>query len=334
LRKGAVDFISDHPGYLIVASWHNLLRMFDVEHGAVVTQSGEVTVSGIGNRETWVETAGLAVIALLAMCGAIAVARSRQVRRRLPGPPQWPPSGPLFLWLIPVLTIVTAAPLGGLPRYRLPADPFLIMAAGIGLIFMWDLLGTRRAAGRTTMKAGGAAALLAVLVGLAGCGGGGDESPEVQPAVGSATAPASSRSEYVDKANAVCRRTAGETRALAKRVAAEPIPAAANPEIAVTRAVIEPTVRLLDRTAGRLRAVPLPSDDPATPAAYVGLFDVEAALLRERLRLGLQGQLTNSQPLQDLALQVGDEQRFLARQYGIRACDIDYRSLLFSEAPG
>jgi hypothetical protein len=50
------------------------------------------------------------------------------------------------MWLIPILAILCAAPLGGLPRYRLAADPFLLMLAAVG--FMWLLTGvsSRRAA--------------------------------------------------------------------------------------------------------------------------------------------------------------------------------------------
>jgi len=48
------------------------------------------------------------------------------------------PQGPLFLWLVPILMILAAAPIAGLPRYRLPADPFLLILAAIGLVWILD----------------------------------------------------------------------------------------------------------------------------------------------------------------------------------------------------
>jgi hypothetical protein len=46
------------------------------------------------------------------------------------------PAGPFFLWLVPILMIATAVPIAGLPRYRLPADPFLLILAAIGTIWL------------------------------------------------------------------------------------------------------------------------------------------------------------------------------------------------------
>jgi hypothetical protein len=54
--------------------------------------------------------------------------------------------GPLFLWLVPILLLLVAAPINGLPRQRTPADPFILILAAIGLAWLWD----RRAAGRVT----------------------------------------------------------------------------------------------------------------------------------------------------------------------------------------
>jgi hypothetical protein len=36
--------------------------------------------------------------------------------------------------------ILVATPIAGLPRYRLPADPFLLILAAIGLTWAWSLL--------------------------------------------------------------------------------------------------------------------------------------------------------------------------------------------------
>jgi hypothetical protein len=40
--------------------------------------------------------------------------------------------------LVPILMVLVAVPIAGLPRYRLPADPFLLILAAIGLAWLWD----------------------------------------------------------------------------------------------------------------------------------------------------------------------------------------------------
>jgi 4-amino-4-deoxy-L-arabinose transferase-like glycosyltransferase len=336
LRRRALDFIAEHPGYPLEASWHNLLRMFDLEQGAVVTSSGVVTVSGIGNREDAAEKIGLFAVVLLACCGAYAIVRSARRRLGRQNRPDWPPPGPLFLWLIPLLTVLSAAPLGGLPRYRLPADPFLVMAAGIGLIYVWDLLFKQGVAGRVPRRQIGAGAIV-LLVAVAGCGGGGNDQSASSPALtvpGTAVSSGISKPEYVRRANAVCRRAVADTRQLAAALATKPIHSRGNPEVAISRAAIEPEVRLLERVSARMRAIPLPAGDRSVPTAYVGLFDVEDSLLHERLRQGLASNLGESQSLQQLALRAGSEQRDLARAYGMHDCDVDYRQVLFSGITG
>lgn len=39
--------------------------------------------------------------------------------------------------------ILTAIPIAGLPRYRLPADPFLLILAAIGIVWIRDIVGDR-----------------------------------------------------------------------------------------------------------------------------------------------------------------------------------------------
>jgi hypothetical protein len=123
--------------------------MSEISGGSVVDARGrEVNQRGIGSAVPASERAGLAVAAALGILGLLAILRSGW--RDLPGGGRAPllPRGPLFLWLVPVLMILTAAPIAGLPRYRLPADPFLLILAAIGLVWLSDrLLATR---GRTT----------------------------------------------------------------------------------------------------------------------------------------------------------------------------------------
>jgi 4-amino-4-deoxy-L-arabinose transferase-like glycosyltransferase len=137
LRRRAWDVAWQHPGYVAEASAWNLLRIFEIAGGSVVDTHGDpVTARGIGSETPLAERAGIALAAALAALGIVAIVRSG--RRSAPGRPPSIPSGPLYLWLVPILVIAAATPLLGLPRYRLPADPFLLILAAIGAASLWD----------------------------------------------------------------------------------------------------------------------------------------------------------------------------------------------------
>jgi 4-amino-4-deoxy-L-arabinose transferase-like glycosyltransferase len=139
LRSEATEFAWDHPGYVAEVSGWNLLRLFEVADGSVVGLHGEpVTTRGIGSADLTVERIAIAIAVFLAVLGVIAIVRSRRPGRvRIP-------AGPLFLWLTAILLLAVAALVNGLPRYRTPADPFILILAAIGLLWLWD----RRPAGR------------------------------------------------------------------------------------------------------------------------------------------------------------------------------------------
>ena len=132
LRRESVSFAWDHPGYALETSGRNLLRLFELSDDSVVgRQSALVTQRGIGSNVTLSERIGLGVAIVFAALGVAAL-----LRRRFP-------RGPGFLWLIPVLTVAVAAPIAGLPRYRVPADPFLLILAALGVIWAWEEAGAR-----------------------------------------------------------------------------------------------------------------------------------------------------------------------------------------------
>jgi 4-amino-4-deoxy-L-arabinose transferase-like glycosyltransferase len=136
LRRDAGDFAWEHPVYVAETSAWNLLRLFEVSGGSVVDEHGRaVNDRGIGSADPVGERIALALVSVFALLGAIAITRSKR-----PAPDQPPriPRGPLFLWLIPILMILVAMPIAGLPRYRLPVDPFLLFLAAIGLAWLWD----------------------------------------------------------------------------------------------------------------------------------------------------------------------------------------------------
>ncbi len=145
LRADARDFAWRHPGYVAETSAWNLLRLFELSGGSVVDEHGRVVNDrGIGSEDPIGERIGIALAALLALAGIVAILKSRSRSRSEGGPPKIP-SGPLFLWLIPILMLLIAMPIAGLPRYRLPADPFILILAAIGLTWLWD--GRKRVSG-------------------------------------------------------------------------------------------------------------------------------------------------------------------------------------------
>jgi 4-amino-4-deoxy-L-arabinose transferase-like glycosyltransferase len=146
LRRAASDFAWQHPGYVAETFGWNLIRMFEIADGSVVDARGDpVDERGIGSADPTAERVGLGIAVLLAMIGAFALVRDG--RRRDDRPPRLP-RGPAFLWLTPIAMILVAAPLAGLPRYRLPADPFLLILAAIGATWAWSGLSERRGAKR------------------------------------------------------------------------------------------------------------------------------------------------------------------------------------------
>jgi 4-amino-4-deoxy-L-arabinose transferase-like glycosyltransferase len=134
LRREAIDFAVAHPGYVAEVSALNLLRLFELTGDSVVGhQSVPVVQRGIGSNVTNAERIGLALALMLTAVGLVALFRSPL------------PRGPLFLWLVPILTVAVAAPIAGLPRYRVPADPFLLILAAIGLSWLWQRASKRPA---------------------------------------------------------------------------------------------------------------------------------------------------------------------------------------------
>ena len=127
LRGESVEFALDHPAYVAEVSGRNLLRLFELGDDSVVGRdSVPVRQRGIGSNVSDLERVGLALAVVLAVLGAVAA-----VRRAVP-------RGPAFLWLIPLLTVLVAAPIAGLPRYRVPADPFLLILAALGVSWLWQ----------------------------------------------------------------------------------------------------------------------------------------------------------------------------------------------------
>jgi len=138
LRREALAFAWQHPGYVAETSAWNFLRLFEISGGSVVDQRGRtVSDRGIGSTNPIAERIGLAIACALSLVGGLALVRSRMAARGRGTAPSLP-TGPAFLWLVPAAMIAIAIPIAGGPRYRLPADPFLMMLAAIGVLWLAD----------------------------------------------------------------------------------------------------------------------------------------------------------------------------------------------------
>ncbi len=137
LRREARDFAWRHPGYVAEVFAWNLVRMFELADGSVVDRNGDaVDDRGIGSATPAAERVGILAACLLALVGAIAIVQARSSAASQPRGRPEVPAGPLFLWALPILILLMTASVNGLPRDRLPADPFLLILAAIGLAWL------------------------------------------------------------------------------------------------------------------------------------------------------------------------------------------------------
>jgi 4-amino-4-deoxy-L-arabinose transferase-like glycosyltransferase len=117
LRKRAMEYISDHPGYLATVAFWTSARMLDL---AGMDWSRH-TASTISVGPDWA-TAGVVcfwIFAVLALAGTFS-ARARQA--------------PWFFWAVPVLLYLGVVLLVvETPRYRTGIDPFIVTLAALAL---------------------------------------------------------------------------------------------------------------------------------------------------------------------------------------------------------
>jgi 4-amino-4-deoxy-L-arabinose transferase-like glycosyltransferase len=144
LRHNATSFAADHPGYVLKVTGWDLVRMFEIASGSVVGEFGEeVNIRGIGSADLTSERIGLAIVGALALIGVGAMIATRGADAAARVRP-----GPIFFWLVPLFLLLVSAPINGLPRQRIPIDPFLITLAALGAVWAWDRIGARVGGGR------------------------------------------------------------------------------------------------------------------------------------------------------------------------------------------
>ncbi len=129
LRSEAKDYVRDHPGYVAEVGFWNSLRMLNLEGPGIERLLGRAF--GIEPALSTTAVAGFYATILLALAGMHG--------RSAAGAP--------VRVLIPVLLAMSVLfVVGGSTRYRLPADPFVIALASLGLVALWRRLFGKRGA--------------------------------------------------------------------------------------------------------------------------------------------------------------------------------------------
>ncbi len=314
LRAEATGYMADHPGYVAEAIANNLLRLLYLQGDSVVAYQEVVSQPGIGNRGSAADKLGLAIAAALAVVGIATIVRSRGAGAPGRGRMASVTAGPTFLWLVPIALILVALPAAGLPRYRVPADPFLLILAAIGVARILD-----RFSGHRRLATAAAAAALLTLG--AGCGGSADPattaSDRAEPVAGSI-----SRDAYVRRADSICRKAIDDARALVAG-GFETGDSGSGGLALTTKTLVAPGIAIRARQATRIRALPRPAGDSAALDTFVGLFDPIDELSRQRLRAGLAGDMNESLHLERLLGMLALEQQRSARRYGFDDCSTD-----------
>lgn len=131
LRRAAREYVLDHPLAPLEVAWWNGRRLLALD--GTRTERINARAVGISSRLSDVSLLGFLILAPLALVGAFtATARCRS---------QW-------IWLIPVLLLLSAVFVSGTQRYRTPADPYFILLAAMALC----ALGTRARASRAVAR--------------------------------------------------------------------------------------------------------------------------------------------------------------------------------------
>ena len=116
-RRAGLRYLREHPGYVAKAGWWNSRRMLGLNGDAWLRfEAGGMGLPLSVERASYI---GLWLMLALALAGLVLPL----VRR-----------GPWELWLAPLLLLLTVVFLVGYQRVRLPADPFIVLLAALGVV--------------------------------------------------------------------------------------------------------------------------------------------------------------------------------------------------------
>lgn len=112
----SVGFALAHPAYPFEVALWNTLRSLDLEGLGYARYLGSFV--GYGPTAVMVGVYGFYAAALVAVGGALTAAARR---------------APLALWLVPVVLFLPTVFEGGTSRYRVPAEPYVVLLAALAL---------------------------------------------------------------------------------------------------------------------------------------------------------------------------------------------------------
>ena len=130
LGDRAKDYALDHPDDVVAAAFWNTLRMLYLDD-PVDTERSVAFSSGQPQGLAEVSIYAFWLLVLLAIAGCLVGAA-----RRIPS----------FLWLLPILLLISPMFVVGLTRYRVPADPLLVLLAAFAVTWAWTRLSSRSSA--------------------------------------------------------------------------------------------------------------------------------------------------------------------------------------------
>lgn len=163
--------------------------------------------------------------------------------------------------------------------------------------------------------------LLLVALLLGGCGGGGRETT-ADSSTEASTAPPTGSRDYVAAGDRICAEMVAEARQMGRRFQEFDNPGL--PALTLTtRELIEPALPILERSGARFRALESGSESLEL-GSYTALYDPIVAVVRDRVEAGREGDATRAHALELQMLELGELQRGLAREAGLKSCDVDF----------
>lgn len=139
LGEAVKDFIAADPLYILEVGYHNARRLFHLD-GLDWGRRSVAGTTGFGRS-----AADLATLSFL-LCAGLALVGGWTRDARI---------APVFIWMMPTFLLLSVVFVRGVTRFRIPADPFLILLAALGLIALVDVV--RRHLGRAGDRAAEAA---------------------------------------------------------------------------------------------------------------------------------------------------------------------------------
>jgi hypothetical protein len=134
LSGRATRYVRDHPTYALEVAGRNTLRIFDLAEFLPLGSFAAGTGNALGSTAVDLMRWSTRALLIGAIVGAVLLARRRSSSA----------AGPAFVWLVPVLMVLSAIPIAGDPRYRAPADPFFALLVAVAVVWGWGRVRSAR----------------------------------------------------------------------------------------------------------------------------------------------------------------------------------------------